>query len=90
MRIQYSTSQGIQYSLATIVGNQLGANNVKLLKRYLKVTAFITAVIVIVSVLSAVAFRRSLVSLFTTDEEIISKTCSILLIVESYFVLVNC
>ena len=74
----YSTTYGVCYASAALIGSALGSGDVAGVRRYIKLCLGNTLVESVVLALLGYLFRRELVSLFTADEQVITETTSIL------------
>ena len=62
------------------MGNSIGANNISLAKRLIKVNSTVASIVVLIIVTIVISLRYQITSLYTSDEEVINLTASALLI----------
>lgn len=80
-------SMNFSQALASFVGQNLGANKIDRIRQGYKNTIFMSATLCLVITLIIIAFGESLMSMFTTDPEVISIGKEYLVIISSFYLI---
>ena len=68
-----------------LIGNSIGANNVPIAKRFMKLITFIIGTIIILLSLITFLARQSIADLFTDDAELAALTTKVLIVAALVF-----
>ena len=68
--VMFMVPNGLQSACAAIIGEQIGANNVSLAKRYFRMMSICTIVFMLILQAMVYVFRSELVRVFTNDEAV--------------------
>ena len=89
LNITYSINLGVQEAATALIGNQIGAMNVDLAKKYTGVIAINGFIVVSIVSVCLFVFRFEIIKLFTSDETLTSTVLTLIPITCGIFIYID-
>ena len=83
--VMFMVPIGAQAAACALIGEQIGANNVKQAREFLKVIVILTVGVIVTIQTLMLVFREEIVNIFTDDKEVREQTISTMVYVVAAF-----